>query len=118
MWKPADRSAAIDRILFALKKGHALKAACGFAGVPRRTFSEWCAANQALGDQVEIARGKGQHMLEELAFDREVTGPQASILRGRLAASDPSEWGDVRVAIDGGSLTLTDLAKADVAAGQ
>lgn len=90
-----------------------LYAACGEAGIGRSTWQEWEAADPALRAAREVARAKGVAVLERRALHPDVTGPASNVLRHRLGCLDPDEWGERRVEVDGGKLTLADLMRAD-----
>lgn len=90
-----------------------LRAACSEAGIARSTWHAWEQDDRQLAEDRDIAVGKGQAALERKALDGAVSGPAANVLRHRLARLDMDGWGEVQVRLDGGSVTLTDLAKQD-----
>lgn len=100
-------------ILADCERGLSLKAAASSAGMTREAVRMWGKDDPAFGEELEIARAKGQRALEERALDPDVAGPAANVLRHRLGCIDVEEWGERRVDVDAGRLTLTDLAKAD-----
>ena len=89
-----------------------LTAACGRAGITRRTWSNWEADDPDLVEVREIARAEGQAVLEVLALKPDVEGPAANVLRHRLGCLDVENWGERKVDVPAG-LSLTDLAKQD-----
>lgn len=117
MGRPTKRTPAIvAKVLAAIADPVAplsLTAACGDAGISRRTWSLWEANDADLAEARTVARAKGQAALERAALAADVEGPAANVLRHRLGCLDQDEWGERKVAVDGGALTLTDLAKAD-----
>lgn len=90
-----------------------LTAACGRAGITRRTWSNWEADDPELVESREVARAEGQAVLEVRALDPDIEGPAANVLRHRLGCLDADNWGERRVDVDGGKLTLADLMRAD-----
>lgn len=90
-----------------------LRAACSEAGIARSTWHAWESDDRALAEDRDIAVGKGQAALERKALDGAVEGPAANVLRHRLGCLDADNWGERRVEVDGGKLSLADLMRAD-----
>lgn len=101
------------KVVAALSVGKTLRAAAGDAGVSHETVRNWCKADPDFAERVEVAKCQGQSVLEGRALEPDVTGPSANVLRHRLGCLDVEGWGERRVDVDAGRLTLTDLAKAD-----
>lgn len=105
-----ERRAAI---LADCERGLSLKAAASSAGMTREAVRLWAKDDTAFGEELEIARGKGQRLLEERALDPDVAGPASNVLRHRLGCIDADEWGERRVEVDGGKMTLAELMARD-----
>lgn len=106
----------IDRrakILVECERGTSLKVAAGRAGMTREAVRLWAKDDPDFGEELEIARAKGQGVLEDRVLSPDVTGPESNVLRHRLGCIDTDEWGERQVRVEGGALSLTDLAKAD-----
>lgn len=106
---PERRSA----ILADCRLGVSLKAAASSAGMTREAVRLWAKDDPEFGEELEIARAAGQRALELRALDPTVAGPESNVLRHRLGCVDPDEWGERRVEMDGGKLSLAELMARD-----
>ena len=89
-----------------------LRAACAEAGIGRRTWSDWEAADPELAADRDVAVGKGQAALERMALEPDIEGPSANVIRHRLGCLDVENWGERKVDVPAGN-SLADLMRAD-----
>lgn len=100
-----------DQILADLARGYTLRASAGGAGVTHEAVRFWAANDPDFAERLEVAKARGQRVLEEQALDLGIEGPASNVRRHRLGCMDADGWGERRVNVDAGKITLADAAR-------